>query len=146
MNKHGLSTHDEVERALCSESDGDPFIMINMKREAYDCFDIRTKRYLNYDLIVPPSGANTNPVECLSGAERTRSLSDLAERMRDLGYPMDYFAPFFELFNSMSNGNSKISCAGGGFGVERLTYALLGLEDIHEVYPFPRLAEGRIAM
>ncbi len=32
-----------------------------------------------------------------------------------------------------------------GFGVERLTYAILGLTDIHEVYPFPRMAEARIA-
>ena len=33
--------------------------------------------------------------------------------------------------------------AGDGFRVELLTYSLLGLEDIHEVYPFPRLAVSR---
>jgi aspartyl/asparaginyl-tRNA synthetase len=30
--------------------------------------------------------------------------------------------------------------------VERLTFALLGLGDIHEVYPFPRPAEGGIGI
>ncbi len=49
---------------------------------------------------------------------------------------MDYFQPFFELFSALDNGgNGHIRCSGGGFGVERLTYSLLGLRDIHEVYP-----------
>ena len=60
---------------------------------------------------------------------------------------MAYFAPFFELFSALDDeGEGVISCAGGGFGIERLTYALLGLKDIHDVYPFPRMAEGKIAL
>jgi aspartyl/asparaginyl-tRNA synthetase len=146
LDEISADNYDIVEQHLCTQNNMKPFMLVNMKREAYDCYDSDSERFLNYDIIVPPFKNNTYPVECLSGAERTRSLDDLAARMKELGYPMDYFAPFFELFESLSNGNRKISCAGAGFGIERLTYGLLGLSDIHEVYPFPRLAEGRIAL
>ena len=142
----GATDYDFVERHLCTQSQGKPFMIVNMKREAYDCLDSCTGKYLNFDVVIPPFGENAHPVECLSGAERTRSLEDLSERMQELHYPMEYFAPFFELYRSIGNGDGKIACAGAGFGIERLTYALLGLADIHEVYPFPRLAEGRIAI
>jgi asparaginyl-tRNA synthetase len=143
--KQGLPDDDAVERWLCGRSEGRPFLLVNLKREAYDCFDERLGRFLNYDVIVPPFGDNPHPVECLSGAERTRSVDDLATRMGELGYPMDYFQPFFELFASLDGSSGAIRCSGGGFGVERLTYALLGLCDIHEVYPFPRMAEAKLA-
>ena len=146
MTDTAASDYDCVERQLCSQAQGKPFITVNMKREAYDCLDTGSGKYLNFDVIIPPFGENVHPVECLSGAERTRSLEELSERMQELNYPMEYFAPFFKLYQSIGNGNSKISCAGAGFGIERLTYALLGLADIHEVYPFPRMAEGRIAI
>ncbi len=151
----GTIDYDAVERLLSERSGGRPFIIVNMKREAYDAYDSATGRFLNYDIVVPPFGRNAHPVECLSGAERTRSLADLEQRMVDLGYPMDYFGPFLELFRSLARetdagdkplGHTPITSAGGGFGVERLTYALLGLSDIHEVYPFPRPSEGKLAM
>lgn len=146
LDEIGADNYDLVEQHLCAQNKSKPFMMVNMKREAYDCYDSDSGRFLNYDVILPPLKNNTYPVECLSGAERTRSLDDLADRMKELGYPMDYFAPFFELFESLCDGDRRISCAGGGFGIERMTYALLGLADVHEVYPFPRLAEGRIAL
>ncbi len=144
--EHGLEDDDAVERWASKQTDGRPFMIVNLKREAYDCLDPETKRFLNYDVVVPPAGENPYPVECLSGAERTRSLADLEQRMRDLNYPMAYFDPFFELFSSLDENGGAISCAGAGFGIERLTYAILGLKDIHDVYPFPRMAEGRIAI
>jgi len=140
----GLSS-DDLERHLSAQTDGRPFLVVNMKREAYDHFDEASGRFLNFDIVIPPHGKNPNPVECLSGAERTRSVDSLKQRMIDLGYPMDYFDPFFQLFTSLAKDERRIACAGAGFGVERLTYAVLGLADIHDVYPFPRLAEGRIA-
>lgn len=140
--RQGLADDDAVERWGSRQTGGRPFLVTNLKREAYDCFDPETDRFLNYDVVVPPCGDNPHPVECLSGAERTRSLADLRVRMAELGYPMDYFAPFFTLFESMDTGGGRITCAGGGFGIERLTFALLGLEDIHRVYPFPRRAEA----
>jgi len=144
--REGLADDDAVERWAASRTEGKPFILTNLKREAYDCFDKEQERFLNYDVVLPPAGENPHPIECLSGAERTRSLEELEMRMVDLGYPMSYFAPFFELYTSLDGHGGKIACAGAGFGVERLTYAILGLKDIHEVYPFPRMAEGRIAM
>lgn len=143
---NNLEDDDAVERHLSGISGGKPFLVVNLRREAYDCYDSKEGRFLNYDVVVPPFGANPQPIECLSGAERTRSLKDLEQRMVDLRYPMEYFAPFFELFSTMDEGGGKISCAGGGFGVERLTFALLGLKDLHEVYPFPRMAESKIAI
>ncbi len=141
----GFGSDDEVEHYLANRSDGLPFIITNLKREAYDCFDTETGRYLNYDVVYPSVRKAGLPVECLSGAERTRSLSDLRQRMQDLGYPMEYFAPFFAVCQASNSSQSDISCAGGGFGVERMTYVMLGLKDIHQVYPFPRPAEECIA-
>ena len=143
---HGLTTDDEVEQHLAAHSGGLPFIVTNLKREAYDCLDPATGQYLNYDVVYPAVGENLYPVECLSGAERTRSLPDLRARMLELGYPMEYFAPFFAIYEAHAQDAADITCAGGGFGIERLTYALLGLADIHQVYPFPRPAEGCIAI
>jgi aspartyl/asparaginyl-tRNA synthetase len=144
--REGLEDDDAVERWASCRAGGRPFLLVNLRREAYDCFDPGWGRFLNYDLVLPPCGENPHPVECLSGAERTRSLRDLRARMEELRYPLAYFAPFFELFASLDRNGGGISCAGGGFGVERLTYALLGLKDIHEVYAFPRMAEARIAI
>ncbi|MFH1998691.1 MAG: amino acid--tRNA ligase-related protein [Planctomycetota bacterium] len=143
--EQGLADDDAVERWLSKQAGGKPFLVVNLKREAYDCYDMEAGRFLNYDVVLPPAGENPYPVECLFGAERTRTLDSLAERMRELNYPMAYFAPFFELFSSLDQSGGAISCAGAGFGVERLTYAILGLKDVHDVYPFPRMAEGRIA-
>ncbi len=145
--EQGLPDDDAVEKWAAGQCGGKPFILVNLIREAYDCFDPSTGRYLNYDVVLPPFGDNPYAIECLSGAERTRSLTDLEQRMRDLKYPMGYFAPFFELFAALDQAEQgEISCAGAGFGIERLTYAILGLKDIHEVYPFPRMAEGKIAL
>ncbi len=145
-SEHGLGSDDEAEHFLSSRAGGRPFMITNLKREAYDCLDQASGKFLNYDVVYPATGQNPHPVECLSGAERTRSLPDLQERMLELGYPMEYFAPFFAICEAHEQGTSDITCAGGGFGIERLTYALLGLEDIHQVYPFPRPTEGSIAI
>lgn len=144
--EHDLPDDDALERWASARSDGKPFMVVNLKREAYDCFDRKSGRFLNYDVVYPPCGENPHPVECLSGAERTRSLDDLEERMSVLGYPMAYFSPFFKLFAALDKGCGAISCAGAGFGVERLTFAILGLKNVHEVYPFPRMAEVKIAI
>ena len=144
--ERGLPDDDAAERALAKEAGGKPFLLTNLVREAYDCYDADAGRYLNYDVIYPPYGDNPHPVECLSGAERTRSIADLEQRMVDLGYPMEYFGPFFHLFSALDSGAGEISCAGAGFGIERLTYGILGLATVHEVYPFPRAAEGKIAI
>ncbi|MEI7528193.1 MAG: amino acid--tRNA ligase-related protein [Elusimicrobiota bacterium] len=144
--RENLGDDDAVEQWAAQRADGRPFLLVNLKREAYDLYDEKAGRFLNYDVVLPPAGENPHPIECLSGAERTRSVAALEQRMRELNYPMEYFAPFFELFSSLDKGSGEITCAGAGFGVERLTYAILGLKDIHEVYPFPRMAEGRISI
>lgn len=147
MQEHELADDDMVEKWASKQSErGEPFMVVNLKREAYDCYDTELERFLNYDVVVPPFGDNPYPIECLSGAERTRSVQDLEARMKELGYPLVYFEPFFELFSAMDEGGGTIACAGGGFGIERLTYAILGLRDVHDVYPFPRMAEGTIAL
>ncbi|MBU0755767.1 MAG: hypothetical protein KJ645_11550, partial [Planctomycetes bacterium] len=72
-----LADDDAVERWLSKKSQDKPFMVVNLKREAYDCYDTVSKRFLNYDVVLPPAGENPHPIECLSGAERTRSLEDL---------------------------------------------------------------------
>ena len=83
-------------------------------------------------------------------------LNDYLDREADRQHPKKRFRPIasgdlpipaaFALFAAARPEAEAITCAGGGFGVERLAYALLGLRDIHEVYPLPRPAEGRIAV
>ena len=141
-----LASDDAVEKWAATQTEGKPFMVVNLKREAYDCYDPDLGKYLNYDVVLPPCNSNPNPVECLSGAERTRSIPELRQRMLDLGYPLEYFAPFFDLFASLDKGNGRIACAGAGFGIERLTYGILRLKSVHEAYPFPRLAESKIAI
>lgn len=146
MAAEGLPDGDAVERWAAERSGGQPFLLVNMRREAYDAWDPEAGRFLNYDVVYPPAGANPHPVECLSGAERTRSVGDLRARMAELGYPAAYFEPFFGLFDALDHAGGRIASAGAGFGIERLTYAVLGLPDIHQVYPFPRHPEARIAI
>lgn len=113
---------------------GIPFILTNLKREAYDRFE--DGKYLNYDVIYPSYG------EVLSGGAREWEYSRLKERMEELNYNLDEFEAILEL---AKNGNTSWSC-GGGFGVERLTRALLHLDDVNDCLAFPRIPGEQIVM
>lgn len=62
--------------------------------------------------------------------------------MKELNYPLDYFKPLLEIAKTKGLKPS----AGGGFGIERFTRAILLLDDIAEVYPFKRVPEQKIIL
>lgn len=100
-------------------------ILTNLKREAYDYHD--GSKYQNFDIEI-------DGVEVCSGAEREWEYERLKARMLELEYPLEYFRTVLRL---AEEGRLKPS-AGAGIGIERLTKALLGIEDIQALYPFAR--------
>lgn len=111
-----------------------PSILINIKREAYDLFDASTNKYLNYDVIFPHVG------EVLSGGSREYEYDKLKNRMIELNYNLEYFSPILTLAEK----NLLIPTSGGGFGIERLTRAILKIDNIANLYPFPRIPGEQI--
>ncbi len=107
--------------------DKQPYRIDNLKREAYDYFDESTDEYLNFDFEI-------DGIEVSSGAQREYQHDRLEKRMLDLGYPLDYFKPVLKLAKERRLKPS----AGAGIGIERLTRAVLELDDISKIYPFKR--------
>lgn len=124
---------DAVEKIL-AKTEEHPFILTNLKREAYDRRDDVTGKFLNYDVIMPVTG------EILSGAERECTAERLQMRMEELGYPLEYFEPILKLARE----EGLKPTAGAGFGVERFVRGILLLDDIADVYPFKRVPEEAI--
>lgn len=127
-------TQGEAEDQIVAENTEHPFFLTNLKREAYDRRDDATGQYKNYDVLFPVVG------EILSGGEREYTLERLTMRMNELGYNLEYFEPILRVARE----HGLKSSAGAGFGVERLTRAILLLPDIQSVYPFPRIPEKPI--
>lgn len=127
-------TQGEAEDQLVAENTVHPFFLHNLKREAYDRRDDATGQYKNYDVLFPVVG------EILSGGEREYTAERLTMRMNELGYNLEYFEPILRVARE----HGLKSSAGAGFGIERLTRAILLLPDIQSVYPFPRIPEKPI--
>lgn len=125
----------EVEAVLAREID-QPVFLTNIAREAYDARDDASGTFRNYDIIMPKVG------EVLSGAEREFEYERLRQRMIELDYPLAYFEPVLRLAKEVGLKRSS----GAGFGVERLVRAVLLLDDIAEIYPFPRVPGERIVL
>lgn len=124
----------EAEDIIVTENTVHPFFLTNLKREAYDRRDDATGKYLNYDVLFPVVG------EILSGGEREYTIERLTLRMNELGYNLEYFEPILRVARE----HGLKPSAGAGFGVERLTRAILLLPDIQSIYPFPRIPEKPI--
>lgn len=124
----------EAEDQLIAENTVHPFLLTNLKREAYDKRDDATGKFKNYDVLFPVVG------EILSGGEREYTCERLTMRMNELGYNLEYFEPILRVAREHGLKRS----AGAGFGIERLTRAILLLPDIQSVYPFPRIPEKAI--
>jgi asparaginyl-tRNA synthetase len=133
--KLGVS-QGEAEDMIIAQNTVHPFFLTNLKREAYDRRDDATGKFKNYDVLFPVVG------EILSGGEREYTEERLTMRMNELGYNLDYFEPVLRV----ARDHGLKSSAGAGFGVERLTRAILLLPDIQSIYPFPRIPERPITM
>lgn len=124
---------EDIEAILSLEMD-EPFILTNLKREAYDKRDEKTGKYLNFDICLPKTG------EILSGAEREFDYERLKFRMEELGYPLAYFEPILKLARE----EGLKATTGAGFGIERFLRGILLLDDIADIYPFKRRPEESI--
>ena len=109
-------------------------VLQNLKREAYDCRN-HLGEYQNFDFEV-------NGIEICSGAKREYEYERLKARKEELNYPLAYFEPVLRM---AKDGLLKPS-AGAGIGIERLTKAMMGLDDIAKIYPFTRRPKENLVM
>lgn len=106
----------------------------NLKREAYD-YRTACGEYLNFDYEI-------NGLEVCSGAQREYEYCRLERRMEELKYPLAYFEPVLR----MAADDLLKPSAGAGIGIERLVRAIMGLDDISKIYPFPRRPKELLVM
>lgn len=123
----------EAEKAISLEV-GEPFFIVDYpvgSRGFYDKTVSRTQ--LGFDLIYPGGFG-----EAVSGSEREMDSEMAKEKLRGLGEDPERYAWFTEL---LEKGIIK-QTAGFGFGLERLTRYICGLDRIEEATPFPKLPGG----
>lgn len=126
----------EAERALSVEI-GEPFFIVDYPRGSrgfYDKIDSRdSKRLLSFDLIYPHGFG-----EALSGSEREYDAVLVKKKLIESGEdPAEY-----EWFTKLLDKKSIKATAGFGFGLERMTRYICGLESVEHATPFPKLPGG----
>jgi asparaginyl-tRNA synthetase len=107
----------------------EPVWVTNIPREFYDFQDLSSRRWDNYDLIVPGHG------EVLSGARREWEYGKVCQKMERDGVKKENYALLLRL---AKEGRLRPS-AGAGIGVERLVSWIVGAKHIGEVQPFPKI-------
>jgi len=107
----------------------EPVWVTNIPREFYDFEDPETRRWDNYDLVVPDYG------EVLSGAKREWEFTRISAKMERDGVRKENYSLLLKLAEERRLKPS----AGAGIGVERLVSWLVGARHIGEVQPFPKV-------
>ncbi len=137
-SKEALAKHGDGFEAVLSGSMGQPFWVMDLKREFYDREDPERKGYYhNYDLVYPEGFG-----EALSGGERDWEYDVLKRKIAERGQREESFAPYME----MAREGWLVPSAGGGFGVERLVRYLTGIKSIGDVSPFAKIPGERFVL
>jgi asparaginyl-tRNA synthetase len=128
-------SHD-AERAL-SLKISEPFFIVDYPRGSrgfYDKIDTRdSKKLLSFDLIYPRGFG-----EALSGSEREYDAELVKKKLAECGEDPEAYKWFTELLD-----RKKIKAtAGFGFGLERMTRYICGLESVEQATPFPKMPGG----
>jgi asparaginyl-tRNA synthetase len=126
----------EAERAI-SIKVGEPFFIVDYPRGSrgfYDKIDTRdSKKLLSFDLIYPCGFG-----EALSGSEREYDAELVKKKLAEGGEDPEAYKWFTELLDQ-----KKIrATAGFGFGLERMTRYICGLESVEQATPFPKMPGG----
>jgi len=137
-SKEALARYGDEFETVLSKTIGQPFWVMDLKREFYDREDPERKGYYhNYDLVYPEGFG-----EALSGGERDWEYPVLRRKIAERGQSEDSFAPYFE----MARKGFLRPSAGGGFGVERLVRYLTGVKSIADVSPFAKVPGERFVL
>ncbi len=107
----------------------EPVWIVNIPREFYDFEDFESKKWDNFDLILPGLG------EVLSGAKREYEYEKILKKMERDGIRKENYSLLLKL---AKEGKIKPTC-GAGIGIERLVKWITGVKHIAEVQPFPRV-------
>ena len=126
----------EAERAISIEV-GEPFFIVDYPRGSrgfYDKIDTQdSKKLLSFDLIYPHGFG-----EALSGSEREYDAELVKKKLAEGGEDPAAYSWFTGLLEQ-----KKIKAtAGFGFGLERMTRYVCGLESVEQATPFPKMPGG----
>jgi len=126
----------EAERVIGIEV-GEPFFIVDYpkgSRGFYDKIDTRdSKKLLSFDLIYPQGFG-----EALSGSEREYDAELVKKKLAEGGEDPEAYRWFTELLDK-----KRIKAtAGFGFGLERMTRYICGLESVEQATPFPKMPGG----
>ncbi len=127
---------DDFER-VASESERDPFWILNFRREFYDREDKERRGYYhNYDVFWPEGYG-----EALSGGEREWEHQEILRKMGERRTDPAAFKRYLEVASS----GLIPQTVGGGLGIERMVRFLTGQKHVRDVSLFPRVPGERIA-
>ena len=131
--KDGEEIPWEAEKAISMEFD-EPFFITDYptgSRGFYDKISEKDpKKLLAFDLIYPQGFG-----EAVSGSKREDVYEHVVQKIRSVGEDPQHYAWYLEL---LKRGKIKPS-AGFGFGLERMTRFICGLQKISDATPFPKL-------
>jgi len=127
---------DDFER-IVSESEKDPFWILNFRREFYDREDKERRGYYhNYDVFWPEGYG-----EALSGGEREWEHQEILRKMSERNTDTSAFKMYLDVA-----GRGLIpQTVGGGLGIERMVRFLTGQRHVRDVSLFPRVPGEKIA-
>ncbi len=127
---------DDFEKVM-SETERDPFWVLNFRREFYDREDKERKGYYhNYDMFWPEGYG-----EALSGGEREWEYQEIIRKMMERRTNMNAYKRYLE---AATQGLIP-QTVGGGLGIERMVRFLTGQSHVRDISLFPRVPGDKIA-
>ncbi len=130
VEKWGVDLQSEHERYLVEKHFQKPVILIDYPKEIksfYMRLNEDGKTVAAMDILFPGIG------EIVGGSQREERLSQLEDRMKEIGIPAEELSWYLDSRRFGTNPH-----AGFGLGFERLVMFVTGMSNVRDVIPFPR--------
>jgi len=127
----GIDLQTEHERFLCEEHVGRPVVVMNYPKEIkafYMRLNDDQKTVAAMDVLAPGIG------EIIGGSQREERLDVLDQRMATMDLDRDHYWWYRDLRRY-----GTVPHAGFGLGFERLIVYMMGLSNIRDAIPYPRV-------
>jgi asparaginyl-tRNA synthetase len=127
----GIDLQTEHERFLCEEHVGRPVVVMNYPKEIkafYMRLNDDQKTVAAMDVLAPGIG------EIIGGSQREERLDVLDQRMAAMDLDRDHYWWYRDLRRY-----GTVPHAGFGLGFERLIVYMMGLSNIRDAIPYPRV-------
>jgi len=127
----GIDLQTEHERFLCEEHVGRPLVVMNYPKEIkafYMRMNDDQKTVAAMDVLAPGIG------EIIGGSQREERLEVLDQRMAAMDLDQDHYWWYRDLRRY-----GTVPHAGFGLGFERLIVYMMGLQNIRDAIPYPRV-------